>query len=118
MNTTTFFKRLQALTTKEGKIKMRYSRALWGLLNSPQKKIYPRKWVQNGRHSELLDYSARYTEFFDALGLSYITSNDAPRGGQTGYYIVLCPGALRRLPKLSALNYSAIMRTRIKDLII
>lgn len=117
MNANTFYKRLQALTTKEGKLKARYSQALWKLLNYPKNKIFPRKWVQNGRHSELLDYAASYIEFFNALGLSYTTGNNAPRGGKTGYFILLTPEALRRLPNLSALNYSEIMNTKIKALI-
>lgn len=117
MNTNTFFKRLQALTTKEGNLRVRYSRALWTILNYPNEKIHPRQWVQNGRHSELLDHSERYTEFLDALGLSYTTGNDAPRGGQEGYYIALTPEALHKLPKLSALNYSTIMKAKIQDLI-
>lgn len=117
MNTNTFYKRLQALTTKEGKLRARYSRALWKLLTYPQVKIYPRQWMQNGRHSELLDYSASYIEFFDALRLSYTTGNDAPRGGQTGYFIKLTPEALRKLPDFSALDYSTIMNEKIKNLI-
>lgn len=117
MNTNTFYKRLQALTTKEGKLKARYSWALGKLLNYPKNKIFPRQWVQNGRHSELLDHSARYIELFEALGLSYTTGNDAPRGGKTGYYIILTPEALHRLPNLSALNYSEIMNTKLTALI-
>ena len=117
MNTNTFYKRLQALTTKEGTLKTRYFNPLWKLLNYPKDKIYPRQWVQNGRHSELLDHSTRFTEFFDALELSYTSGNDAPRGGQTGFYIVLTPEALRRLPSLDTLDYSTITKTKIKDLI-
>ena len=117
MNTNTFFKRLQALTTKEGTLKARYSTPLFHLIEHPKNKIHPRQWIQNGRHCDLLDHSERYTELFDALGLSYATGNDAPRGGQTGFYIVLTPETLRRLPNLSELNYSAIMKTKIKDLI-
>ena len=112
MNTNTFYKRLQALTTKEGKLKARYSRALWDLLYYPKNKIYPRKWVQDRRHSRLLDHSACYIEFFDSLKLAYTTGNDAPRGGQNGYFIILTPEALRRLPNLSALNYSTIMKSK------
>ena len=117
MNTNTFYKRLQALTTKEGKLKARYSQALWKLIFYPGNKIYPRQWVQNRRHSELLDHSARYIELFDALGLSYTTGNDAPRGGQTGYYIILTQKALRKLPNLSALNYYDIMHKKLIALI-
>lgn len=117
MNTNTFYKRLQALTTKEGKIKLRHERAIWKLLNYPPKKIYPRQWIRTGRHCKLCDHTAYYIEIFDALELSYTTGNDAPRGGQNGFFILLTSEELRKLPNLSTLNYDALMKEKINDLI-
>lgn len=41
------------------------------------------------RHSSLFDRRAEFTFLLNAMGIEYKSGNDAPKGGQTGAFILI-----------------------------
>ena len=103
MKTSTFYKRLEnaSILTKAGVIKNGYDNDLETirLEFTPSRhnpkigssvRLYLKKWSRSSGRNQLQDRGYyRTIEILKALGLSYETGNDSPRGGVEGDFIEL-----------------------------
>lgn len=107
MNATTFNSRLEAagLFTKKGDLNARYSSIIEHLAAGLDR-FHPCCWHRNGRRHQLEDKGGNIRRVLEALHLSYIEGNDAPRGGREGDYIEITPAARRALAPVRA-DFSA-----------
>lgn len=94
MNSETFVKRAQALYTKRKKISIRYLWILSSLVTGGTT-FHPFRWYNSG--TNFSDKTQYVLNVLEALKLSYVRGNDAPRGGCEGRYIALTPNAKRAL---------------------
>lgn len=87
---------------KNGKQKPNWENPIWLLKNPNEKVHYIRYKGRFGRAHLVTDHTA---EVLEALGISYSTGNDAPRGGQTGDYIYLTAKGKRQVRDFAKSEY-------------
>lgn len=112
MTTTTFNRRLEAagLFTKKGDLNARYSSIIEHLAAGLDK-FHPIRWHRNGRRHQLEDKGGNIRRVLEALRLSYVEGNDAPRGGREGDYIEITSAACRALAPVRA-DFAAWNKSR------
>ena len=97
MRAQTIISRIQKnCTTRRGRLRTIYRRPL-DFIKSDKDVIYPRYWGYNSGRWHLIDYSERYISFLRNIGIDFEEGNDAPKGGQSGYYIRITPKGRKQL---------------------
>lgn len=95
MNRKTFIERAQALYTKKGEIAIKYEWILSNIISDANTIFRPFHWRNHGASAS--EKAQDIHTVLQALRLSYIDGNDAPRGGRDGDYIVLTSNAKKAL---------------------
>ena len=90
-------KRVNAtLTKKDGTLTVMHQEAFDSIIRSSGK-VYPRQWVGSRKHKSLRTIESYVMDFAKAYGFKVKTGNDAPRGGQEGFYIQFTSRAVKSL---------------------
>lgn len=95
MNRKTFIERAQALHTQKRELAVKYEWILSNLISDANTIFRPFHWRNYGASAS--DKTQDIHTVLQALRLSYIDGNDAPRGGRDGDYIVLTSNAKKAL---------------------
>ena len=99
MNTLTFRNRIKDLYTKKGELKSAYYKNLFYLTSLARgERVHLKIWARGQKsHMTLIDRSPRIKEVLNKAKISYTIGNDAPRGGQEGYFLKLTDRGLRQI---------------------
>lgn len=96
MKKETIEKRIEEnLFTKKGTLKNTYWEVIFWLTTYNTKRAYPKSWKNSW--AKLIDKSPKYEFVLRTLGIDYVTGNDAPRGGQEGFYFELTAKGRRQI---------------------
>jgi hypothetical protein len=94
MKATTLQSRIESkLTAKTGNVQVKFEKAL-SFITYPER-IHPYSWSGSVRRMKLVG-NDNVREALDLLGIDYSIGNDAPRGGQQGYYVELTKKGLQQ----------------------
>ena len=89
-------KRSNILTAK-GELKSQFKKAIVQIMYEKHNNVHTGEYRGSGRHIRFVDFTFEIKFLLDAFGFKYSTGNDAPRGGQQGYYIKMSSTAYSTL---------------------
>ena len=96
-------KQLNALTTKQGKLRSIVLDKFVGYSNKEFSQITRTGYYSgSGRFTTACSFMGDFTNFLDVMKVKYTTGNDAPRGGVSGEYVKISSRAVTKLNKIIA----------------